>query len=81
VAKVYQPLVIAGVRYSVMKLSLSARGPRFLLRDDQGRIFGVWPGANSIYRADLLTPARSQPNPLGGVQLCEGDGRLVLLDH
>jgi hypothetical protein len=27
-----------------------------LLRDDQGRIFGAWPGAKSMFEANLLEP-------------------------
>jgi len=51
-----QRFTIRGVRYTVLRLSHGARGPRFLLRDDQGRIFGASPGANSIFKARLLEP-------------------------
>jgi hypothetical protein len=48
----------------VLRLSRSARGPTFLLRDDQGRIFGARPGANSMFKAQLLEPVASSFNPL-----------------
>ena len=33
-------------------------------RKDQGRIFGAWPGAGSVYRAQLLEPVSPSYNPL-----------------
>ena len=63
-ARVLKPITIRGVRYTVLRLSLSARGPRFLLRDDQGRIFGAWSGSGSVYRAQLLEPVSPSYNPL-----------------
>jgi hypothetical protein len=56
VAKALKPITIRGVRYTVLPLSRSARGLKFLLRDDQGRIFGAWPGAKSMFEANLLEP-------------------------
>jgi hypothetical protein len=64
VAKSLKPITVRGVRYTVLRLSHSARGPRFLLRDDQGRIFGAWCGANSTFKAQLLEPCAPSYNPL-----------------
>jgi hypothetical protein len=60
----------------VLKLSLSARGPRFLLRDDQGRIYGLWSAYGSMYYAALLAPARNEKSPLDGLDFLEGDGEI-----
>jgi hypothetical protein len=56
VAKALKPITVRGVRYTVLRLSHSARGPRFLLRDDQGRIFGAW----SIVSRGILVPILSK---------------------
>ena len=78
VAKLLRSVTIRGVRYSVLRFSPSPRGPRFLLRDDHGRIFGVWPVSDDAFKAELLEPASSTPNPLEGVGLSEtGDGLAV----
>jgi hypothetical protein len=64
VAKALKPITIRGVRYTVLRLSHTARGPRFLLRDDQGKIFGAWPGPSSTFKAQLLEPCAPSSNPL-----------------
>lgn len=73
-----QPLVLAGETYRVMRLDLSARGPRFLLRDGHGRLYGVYAlGADCSLRTDLLGRDLENPNPLAGIELVDGGGRLV----
>jgi hypothetical protein len=74
---VLKPITIRGVRYTVLRLSRSARGPRYLLRDDQGRIFGAWPGANSIFTAQLLEPVASSFNPLDDFVLSDAGDALT----
>src|SRR5882724_4481109 len=73
-----KPITIRGVRYTVLRLDLSARGPRFLLRDNQGRVSGIWPHPQSRLIAQLLEPVVSAFNPLDGIELAEGDDELVV---
>ncbi|HSD10950.1 MAG TPA: hypothetical protein VLF14_08195, partial [Candidatus Binatia bacterium] len=42
VAKAFPPITINGTLYRVLCLSRTAFGPRFLLRDDAGRLFGLF---------------------------------------
>ena len=77
-AKLFKAMTIDGSRYRVLKLNLSARGPRFLLRDDQGRIYGLWSSTGSGYYAALLMPARNEKSPLDDLDFFEGDGELLV---
>jgi hypothetical protein len=40
VAKAFPPITLNGVEYAVLRLDRRAFGPRFLLRDVAGRLFG-----------------------------------------
>ena len=50
------PITINGVRYRVLKLEDSARGPRYLLRSDDGDLFGVygWNAQAALSAAPLV---------------------------
>jgi hypothetical protein len=78
VAKHLKPITVRGVRYTVLRLNRSARGPSFLLRDDQGRIYGAWPGANSIFKAQLLEPVAPAFNPLEDFVFSDGGDALTM---
>jgi hypothetical protein len=73
-----KPITIRGVRYTVLRLSHTARGPRFVLRDDQGRIFGAWPGASSTFKAQLLEPVASSFNPLEDLVFSDAGDALTM---
>ena len=77
-AKALRSIEVRGIRYSVLKLSLSKRGPRYLLRDDEGRIFGAWVVQLSTFRAQLLGPCAPSHNPLEEFEFADAGDHLTM---
>jgi hypothetical protein len=78
VAKSLAPVTVNGVEYRVLRLSRSAFGPRFLLRDEAGRLFGLFErGADASYFfAVPLETAPDESNPLRRVEFFVSDRRI-----
>ena len=78
-AKVLPPIVVNGVRYRVLRLEGGEHGPKFLLRNDDGELFGVYTrNAQAALTAAPLEIKLSADNPFRDVDLFETDeGGLV----
>ena len=75
----FPPITINGARYHVLRLSRAAFGPRFLLRDDAGRLFGLFEcGANAsrLYAVPLGRDTELG-NPLDRIDFLIADAGLV----
>jgi hypothetical protein len=79
VSKVLPPITLAGITYRVLRLDGGKRGPRFLLRNDAGDLFGLYScGAEPMRRyAVPLIAGRGETNVLQRVEFSDGDGRLT----
>jgi hypothetical protein len=66
---------VSGVEYAVLRLDRRAFGPRFLLRDVAGRLFGLFEqGADaSQFYAAPLAPTTEEANPLERVRFFTTD--------
>jgi hypothetical protein len=72
------PIVVNGVRYSVLKLSEDRGNLAFLLRSESGELFGVYRrNAQEALSAAPLKLTLSVDNPLRGIDLFDEDGGLV----
>ena len=74
VAKLLPPVVVNGIRYRVLRLGAAKWGPKFLLRSDDGALYGVY-GRNAqvLLSAAPLVLKLTTDNPLRGVDFFEGD--------
>jgi hypothetical protein len=80
VSKVLPPIIVNGVRCRVLRLEGGKRGPRFLLRRDDGNLFGVY-GRNgqAVLSAAPLMMKLTVDNPFRGVDFFETEeGGLVI---
>jgi hypothetical protein len=80
VAKVLPPITLNGVEYAVLGLDRRAFGPRFLLRDVAGRLFGLFEhgaDASHLY-AVPLDRALGESNPLERVEFVVTDRRVEM---
>jgi hypothetical protein len=68
-SQVLPPIMLNGVTYRVLRLDSGRRGPRFLLRGDDGHLFDLFAqnGQPSRLYAASLVMNLGQPNPLEGV--------------
>jgi hypothetical protein len=75
VAKVLPPIALHGVTYRVLRLEGGRRGPRFLLRNDAGDLFGLFAqnGQPTRLFAAPLAMNMGQPNPLERVDFFDTD--------
>jgi hypothetical protein len=80
VAKALPPITVNGVRYRVLRLGPGASGPRYLLRNDAGELFGVYGrNAQSALSAAPLELKLRVDNPFRGLDFFEmEDGGLVV---
>ncbi len=78
-SKVLPPIVVNGIRYRVLRLE-GGSGLRFLLRSDDGRLFGVYGrNAQTALSAAPLELKLSVGNPFRGLDFFEtADGRLTV---
>ncbi len=77
-AKALSPIVVNGVRYRVLRLGLGT-GPRYLLRNDAGELFGVYGrNAQAALSAAPLELKLRIDNPFRGLDFFETDGGLVV---
>jgi hypothetical protein len=81
VARVLQPIEIAGVKYRVLHLN-GSRGPRYLLRSESGELLGLYPyGAEPRrFYAAPLKPARDTANPFARFDFFDAGGKLSIAD-
>ena len=80
-ARVLQPIEIAGVKYRVLRLN-GSRGPRYLLRSESGELLGLYPfGAEPmrLYAAPLK-PIRDTSNPFHRFDFFDAGGKLLVAD-
>jgi hypothetical protein len=79
VAKSLPPITVNGVRYRALRLGPGS-GPRYLLRNDAGELFGVYGrNAQSALSAALLELKLRVDNPFRGLDFFEtDDGGLVV---
>jgi hypothetical protein len=78
-ATVLPPIVLAGKTYRVLRLS-GERGPRFLLRNDAGELFGLFAMNGQPTRfqaARLVRESALRENPLAALDFFEVDGELL----
>ena len=77
-SKVLPPIVVNGVRCRVLRLE-GGGGPRFLLRNDEGELFGVYGrNAQTALSAAPLELKLTVDNPFRGVDFFETEeGGLV----
>jgi hypothetical protein len=76
-AKAFPSITVDGVRYAVLRLDRPAFGPRFLLRDERGQLFGLFPnGAGPTFCAELLGTVHEGDNPLERIEFRDSDDRL-----
>src|SRR5713101_5894904 len=76
--RVLRPVTIRGIMYRVLRLDRSARGPRFLLRNEAGQLFGLYElGANAsrMYAAPLGRDTVNA-NPLKCLEFVDTDDGL-----
>ena len=68
-AKVLPSIRLNGVTYRVLRLDGGRRGPRFLLRSDDGDLFGLFAqnGQPMRFFAAPLAMNLGKPNPLEGI--------------
>jgi hypothetical protein len=80
VARVLPPIKLNGVTYRVLRLDGGRRGPRFLLRRDDGDLFGLFAQNGQPMRlfAAPLSMNLGRPNPLEGVDFFVTEGELLL---
>jgi hypothetical protein len=80
VSKVLPPIIVKGIRYRVLRLEGGKRGPRFLLRSDDGDLFGVYArNGQAVLSAAPLMMKLTVDNPFRGVDFFEtDDGGLVI---
>jgi hypothetical protein len=80
VSRVVSPIVVNGIRYSVLRLDRERGNVRFLLRSESGELFGVYGrNAQEALSAAPLKLTLSVDNPFKGVDLFESDpGELVV---
>jgi hypothetical protein len=72
------PIVVSGVRYSVLKLSGDRGNIAFLLRSANGDFFGVYRrNAQEALSAAPLKLTLSVDNPFRGIDFFEEDDGLV----
>jgi len=72
------PIVVSGVRYSVLKLSEDRGNLAFLLRREDGELFGVYRrNAQEALSAAPLKLTLSVDNPLRGIDFFEEDEGLL----
>ena len=78
-AKALPTIVVNGIRYRVLRLDSGKYGPRFLLRNPDGELFGVYRrNAQTAMSAAPLVLKPTTDNPLRDVDFVETDeGRLV----
>ena len=77
-ARVLRPVTIRGITSRVLRLDRSARGPRFLLRNEAGQLFGLFElGANAsrMYAAPLGRDTINA-NPLERLEFVDTDDGL-----
>jgi hypothetical protein len=82
VAKVLPPITLNGVTYRVLRLNGSTRGPKFLLRNDAGDVFGLFvhnAQPTRLYAAPLVA-ASSAAHPLSRLDFFDSDGTLLVAD-
>ena len=76
-AKSLPAITVNGVRYAVLRLDRRAFGPHFLLRDERGQLFGLFPnGASPTFAAKLLGTDCDGHNPLDRIEFRDGDDGL-----
>jgi hypothetical protein len=77
-ARVLQPIEIAGVKYRVLRLN-GSRGPRYLLRSESGELLGLYPyGAEPTrFYAAPLKPARDTANPFARFDFFDVGDKLI----
>jgi hypothetical protein len=80
VAKALPPITVNGVRYRVLSLGPGSAGPRYLLRNAAGELFGVYGrNAQSALSAAPLELKLRVDNPFRGLDFFEmEDGGLVV---
>jgi hypothetical protein len=72
------PIVVHGVRYSVLKLSEDRGNVAYLLRSETGEIFGVYRrNAQEALSAAPLKLTLSVDNPFRGIDFFEEDDGIV----
>ena len=79
-AKALPLITVNGIRYRVLRLDPGASGPRYLLRNDAGELFGVYGrNAQSALSAAPLELKLRVDNPFRGLDFFEmEDGGLVV---
>ena len=72
-------LTIGGVRYRVLPLTAAKHGPRYLLRNDDGDLFGLYAqnAAPTRLVALPLVIDREEPSALERVDFFEAEGGLI----
>jgi hypothetical protein len=76
-AKVLPSVTIRGVTYRVLRLHGNS-GPRYLLRNDRGELFGVYGcNAQAALAAAPLVIKPAIDNPLRDVDFFDDDGTLI----
>lgn len=70
---------VAGVRYRILELAPANRGPRYLLRSDDGDLFGLFAqnAAPTRFVAFPLVADREETNALARVDFFETDRGLI----
>jgi hypothetical protein len=72
VAKALPPITVNGVRYRVLRLEPGTSGPRYLLRNDAGELFGVYGrNAQTALSAAPLELKLTVDNPFRGLEFFE----------
>ena len=74
-AESFPQVIVNGTEYRVLRLSRSAFGPRLLLRDEAGRLFGLFErGADASYFFAMpLETSTDERNPLKRVEFFVSD--------
>ena len=80
VARVLPPITLNGVTYRVLRLDGSTRGPKLLLRNEAGDVFGLFAynGQPSRLYAAPLVAASLPAHPLARLDFFDSDGALLV---
>ena len=79
VAKALPPITVNGVRYRVLSFGPGSSGPRYLLRNDAGELFGVYGrNARSALSAAPLELKLRVDNPFRSLDFFETESGLMV---
>jgi hypothetical protein len=79
VAKTLPPITVNGVRYRVLSFGPGSSGPRYLLRNDAGELFGVYGrNARSALSAAPLELKLRVDNPFRSLDFFETESGLMV---